>query len=67
MKSKLLAVLLGIFTFGPGFVMGSSIFGDDMAGLIAYIFGFVVVCLLSALKRTRAWTFFMQLVLVLAC
>lgn len=54
MKSK----LLGIFIFASGFVMGSGIFGDDPAGLIAYIFGFIGVCLLSALKRTYGWAFF---------
>lgn len=48
MKSELLA----IFTFAPGFIMGSGILGDDPAGLIAYVLGFIMVCLLSAVKRT---------------
>lgn len=48
---------LGIFVLGLGFLMGSGIFGDTIS-LVAFILGFVVVCLFSALRHSHKLSFF---------
>jgi hypothetical protein len=48
---------LGILVLGLGFLMGSGIFGDTIS-MVAFILGFVLVCLFSALRHNRKLTFF---------
>lgn len=48
---------LGILVLGLGFLMGSEIFGDTIS-LVAFILGFVVVCLFSALRHSHKLSFF---------
>lgn len=43
---------LGIFVLGFGFLVGSGIFGD-MISLVAFILGFLAVCLFSAFRQSR--------------
>ena len=47
----------GIFVFGFGFLMGSGIFGE-MISLIAFILGFLAVCLFSAFRLNRQLSLF---------
>ncbi|MGB5925592.1 MAG: hypothetical protein WBH01_05800 [Dehalococcoidia bacterium] len=48
---------LGIFVLGLGFLMGSGIFGDTIS-LVAFILGFLAVCLFSALRQSRKLSLF---------